>query len=116
MSTACPCCGQAVDTDLPIVDGRDVSFGGVTVRITKTHARIIQVLVDCYPRVASYGHILERIYDFGRNEPPGAADTLKVQMLKMRRHLEACSMPFQIETVWGEGLQLKLPEKQRRAA
>lgn len=107
--TVCSHCGAPI-TELAIeftFGTGEVRAGGVTATLRPMHMRILECLVDAYPRALSRPALFAELYQ-DEDEPPGY-NVLNVTVGQMRKAIAAARLPFSIISVTGgdaEGLLL----------
>ena len=62
--TVCPTCKQAVAVDLPVVDlnTNEVSYGGVTQKMSGTQVEVLAAIMVRFPRTATYHEIAKDVW------------------------------------------------------
>ena len=88
-----------------ILDGNnfEVLAGGKIVQLTAQEFRLMEALHDCHGRVATYDHICQRMWPFGR-EPEYFNSDIKVYIHRLRKKL---SPHVTIETRRGIGYSIR---------
>lgn len=88
-TTTCPCCGNAVQVDKPLVslDTNTISWKGQTRAVTAgAQTTIVDRLVTRTPGAVSFDALVEAIWGF--NDPPETANkVIAVQVCKLRKTL-----------------------------
>lgn len=92
--------GLTLDTEL-----REAALGGVSVKLTKTEAAILKILMQNPHQVITKSQMLDRIV---ADTPDCVESSLKVHVSNLRRKLRAISEFDFIEAVWGIGYKLSV--------
>ena len=95
-------CGLKLDAEL-----REAKFGEELVKLTKTEAAILKILMRNPAQVITKSQILDRI---SADTPDCVESSLKVHVSTLRKKLRAISGYDLIEAVWGIGFKLKKPD------
>ena len=108
----CPLCGREVDkfpsvvvldcANVIIVDGKTITLRPIT-------ATIARMLSDAMPGVVSLNKIIEKLYNFGMNEPETAENTTAVHINYLRKSLSGT--PIKIKNYYGKGYAMKIEGK-----
>ncbi|RXZ80606.1 DNA-binding response regulator [Paenibacillaceae bacterium] len=81
----------------------ELELNGVIATATKKEADIIELLMQCSPRVASRDELLEKLWD---DQNYVDENTLNVNMTRVRRKLQELGIHDAVETVRGSGYRL----------
>jgi DNA-binding response OmpR family regulator len=106
-SETCPCCGQALPSELanrPLVDlnSNTVAYRGAGAKVTCQQAEMLWVLASAFRRVVGYEFLYGRLWGMG--EPNHARTVIHVQVRKLRQPLRQLGLA--IENVHGRGYRL----------
>jgi len=83
----------------------ELSFGPLTVSLTKKEADIIESLMDRYPRVAGREDLLEKLWD---DQSYVDENTLNVNITRVRKKFQELKIKDAVETVRGAGYRLNI--------
>ena len=95
-------CGLTLDAEL-----REAKFGDELIKLTKTEAAILKILMRNPAQVVTRSQILDRI---SADTPDCVESSLKVHVSNLRKKLRAISGYDLIEAVWGIGFKMRKPE------
>ncbi len=83
----------------------ELSFGPLTVSLTKKEADIIESLMERYPRVAGREDLLEKLWD---DQSYVDENTLNVNITRVRKKFQELGIKEAVETVRGAGYRLNI--------
>jgi two-component system KDP operon response regulator KdpE len=89
------------------LDARQVTRGGVPVRLTRTEYRLLEVLATNAGRLCSHAFLLENVWGPGYQEE---SQYLRVYVANLRKKLDDPSAPHLLLTEPGLGYRLVLPD------
>jgi len=114
-STTCPCCGNAVKTDLPLVDLNTncISFRGETIRLGPSRAEMMALLTRQYPETVPHDKLIRGMWHYS-GEPQEPSKVVQVQLCRTRKLLAAWG--FGLRTVRNVGVRLERLNQQSEIA
>lgn len=104
METVCPCCGQIVDVELPLVDlnTNSVSYDHLIVQLPLIAAEILLIIIKRYPATATYHEISKALW--GNYKPGNPTRNIHVHVHWLRQAIEP--FPFRIKNIVDIGFRL----------